>query len=90
MVKKFKQLSSLILLTFFVCPLYPLFSLYAEDLTPEWTKDLVIYEVAIKGFTSPAGPESGTFKSLMDKMEYLDELGINAIWLSCVHKFLYF
>jgi len=85
-VKKFKQVYLLILFTFFVCPFYSLPGLFAEDLTgtltPEWAKDLVIYEVAIKGFTSPAGPESGTFNSLMEKMKYLEELGINAIWLT--------
>jgi len=54
----------------------------SQSLTPNWAKDLIIYEVAIKGFTSPNGPESGTFNSLKDKMDYLKELGINAIWLT--------
>jgi hypothetical protein len=45
-------------------------------------KDLVIYEVATKGFTSPNGPESGTFNSLRDKLAYLEELGITGIWLT--------
>lgn len=49
---------------------------------PSWAKDLVIYEVAIKGFTSPNGPESGTFSSLKEKLPYLEDLGINAIWLT--------
>ncbi|MBT4853050.1 MAG: hypothetical protein HON37_13410, partial [Candidatus Marinimicrobia bacterium] len=49
---------------------------------PEWTRDLIIYEIATKGFTSPSGPESGTFNSLKEKLPYLEELGINAIWLT--------
>jgi len=49
---------------------------------PDWAKDLIIYEVATKGFTSPAGPESGTFNSLKEKLPYLEDLGINAIWLT--------
>ncbi len=53
-----------------------------DSMTPEWAKDLVIYEVATKGFTSPNGPESGTFQSLKEKMAYLEDLGINAIWLT--------
>ena len=53
-----------------------------DSLRPDWVKDLVIYEVATKGFTSPSGPESGTFLSLKAKMPYLQELGINAIWLT--------
>ncbi len=54
----------------------------ADSLTPDWARDLVIYEVATKSFTSPNGPESGTFHSLKERMAYLEELGINAIWLT--------
>ena len=53
-----------------------------EHSTPDWARDLVIYEIATKGFTSPDGPESGTFRSLQEKLPYLEELGINAIWLT--------
>ena len=40
---------------------------------PDWTKDLVMYEIAPKGFTSPNGVSSdgagsGTFKSLEAKV----------------------
>lgn len=50
--------------------------------SPDWVKDLIIYEINTKGFTSPNGPESGTFKSTEEKMAYLADLGINAIWLT--------
>jgi hypothetical protein len=50
--------------------------------TPNWARDLIIYEIATKGFTSPNGPESGTFKSLQARLPYLQELGITGIWLS--------
>jgi hypothetical protein len=50
--------------------------------TPAWAKDLVIYEIATKSFTSPAGPESGTFNSLRAKLPYLHQLGITGIWLA--------
>lgn len=50
--------------------------------SPAWTKDLIIYEIATRGFTSPDGPESGTFRSLEAKLPYLQDLGINAIWLT--------
>ncbi|WP_129777453.1 alpha-amylase family glycosyl hydrolase [Peristeroidobacter soli] len=50
--------------------------------TPEWAKDLVIYEIATKSFTSPSGPESGNFESLKARLAYLQDLGITAIWLS--------
>jgi Alpha amylase, catalytic domain len=50
--------------------------------SPNWTKELVIYEIAPKSFTSPQGPESGTFNSLREKLPYLQRLGINGIWLA--------
>jgi len=49
---------------------------------PEWIKDLIIYEINPKTFTSPNGPGTGTFKSLKEKLPYLHELGITAIWLA--------
>jgi len=45
-------------------------------------KDLIIYEVATKGFTSPNGPESGTFNSLRSRLSYLQQLGITGLWLT--------
>ena len=50
--------------------------------SPEWARDLIIYEIAPKGFTSPNGPESGTFMSLKEKLPYLQDLGITGIWLA--------
>ncbi len=54
----------------------------AQPPTPSWARDLIIYEIATKGFTSPKGPESGTFNSLKDRLAYLEELGITGIWLT--------
>ncbi len=50
--------------------------------SPRWVKDLIIYQIATKGFTSPDGPQSGTFNSLRGKLAYLQELGVTGIWLS--------
>lgn len=55
---------------------------YGITEAPDDLEQLIIYEIATKGYTSPNGPESGTFASLTEKMPYLEELGINAIWLS--------
>jgi glycosidase len=53
-----------------------------QPAAPEWTEDLIIYEIATKGFTSPRGPETGSFESLKAKLPYLEELGITGIWLT--------
>ena len=31
--------------------------------SPSWTKELIIYELSPKGFTSPNGLETGTFNN---------------------------
>ena len=54
----------------------------ASPPSPPWTKDLIVYEVATRGFTSPNGPESGTFKSTRGMLPHLEELGVTAIWLA--------
>src|SRR3712207_4732931 len=58
----------------------------AADDPPPWTKDLVIYQVNPRGYTSPNGVGdghgSGTFDSLAERMPYLERLGVNALWLS--------
>ncbi len=53
-----------------------------QPLSPAWVQHLIIYEIATKGFTSPNGPESGTFNSTKTKLPYLEELGITGIWLT--------
>ena len=49
---------------------------------PSWLKSLVIYEISTKAFSSPKGPDTGTFESLSLKLPYIKDLGINGIWLS--------
>lgn len=53
-------------------------------------KDLIIYEVHLKGFT--AHPSSdvkhpGTYLGFIEKIPYLKELGINAVELLPIHEF---
>ncbi|HEV2029089.1 MAG TPA: alpha-amylase family glycosyl hydrolase [Candidatus Dormibacteraeota bacterium] len=59
---------------------------YQRAPAPGWAKDLVIYELNPRGFTSPNGAGngngSGTFQSLRQKLPYLRDLGINAIWMA--------
>jgi hypothetical protein len=50
--------------------------------SPAWTKDLVVYEIATKGFTSPNGPDSGNFNSMRERLDHLQQLGVTGIWLT--------
>ncbi|MEO1051867.1 MAG: maltose alpha-D-glucosyltransferase [Bacteroidota bacterium] len=46
-----------------------------------WYKDAIIYELHIRAFQDSAGNGVGDFKGLVDKLDYLEDLGINTIWL---------
>jgi maltose alpha-D-glucosyltransferase/alpha-amylase len=48
---------------------------------PLWYKDAIIYELNIKGFYDSNGDGIGDFAGLEQKLDYLEELGITAIWL---------
>ncbi len=48
---------------------------------PLWYKDAVIYELHVKTFHDSTGDGMGDFRGLMDKLDYLQELGVTAIWL---------
>jgi maltose alpha-D-glucosyltransferase/alpha-amylase len=46
-----------------------------------WYKDAVIYQVHVRTFQDSNGDGIGDFQGLEQKLGYLQELGINAIWL---------
>ena len=46
-----------------------------------WYKDAVIYEVHIKAFRDGNADGIGDFVGLMQKLDYLQDLGVTAIWL---------
>ncbi len=49
--------------------------------TPLWYKDAVIYELHVKSFYDSNGDGIGDFPGLIQKLDYLKELGVTAIWL---------
>ncbi len=48
---------------------------------PLWYKDAVIYQVHIKSFFDANNDGVGDFAGLIQKLDYVAELGVNAIWL---------
>ncbi|MDD5496954.1 MAG: alpha-amylase family glycosyl hydrolase, partial [Atribacterota bacterium] len=48
---------------------------------PLWYKDAIIYEVHVKTFYDKNGDGIGDFRGLTEKLDYLESLGVNAIWL---------
>lgn len=49
--------------------------------TQYWYKDAIIYELHIKAFCDGNGDGIGDFEGLLSKLDYLQELGVTAIWL---------
>jgi len=48
---------------------------------PFWYKSGVIYEVQVRSFHDADGDGSGDFRGLTEKLDYLKDLGITAVWL---------
>ncbi len=46
-----------------------------------WYKDAVIYQVHVRTFHDSNGDGIGDFRGLQSKLDYLQQLGITAIWL---------
>jgi maltose alpha-D-glucosyltransferase/alpha-amylase len=46
-----------------------------------WYKDAIIYQVHVRTFHDSNGDGIGDFRGLAEKVDYLQELGINAVWL---------
>lgn len=78
----------------------PLGVLFEDDVRFDWgddrvqfhEHDLVIYEMHVRGFTQNpnsgvAAHRRGTFLGVIDKIPYLQELGVTAIELLPVHQF---
>jgi maltose alpha-D-glucosyltransferase/alpha-amylase len=54
-------------------------SMLSDD--PLWYKDAIIYQVHIKSFFDANNDGVGDFPGLIAKLDYIAELGVNAIWL---------
>jgi maltose alpha-D-glucosyltransferase/alpha-amylase len=48
---------------------------------PFWYKDAIIYEVHVRAFLDSNGDGIGDFRGLAQKLDYLQDLGVTAIWL---------
>jgi maltose alpha-D-glucosyltransferase/alpha-amylase len=46
-----------------------------------WYKDAIIYELQVKAFFDHNGDGNGDFLGLINKLDYLQDLGVNTIWL---------
>src|SRR5919199_3171193 len=54
---------------------------YGVDDDPLWYKDAIIYEVHVRAFRDSNADGIGDFPGLISKLDYLQELGVTALWL---------
>lgn len=48
---------------------------------PFWYKDAVIYELHVRSFFDSDGDGIGDFRGLTEKLDYLRDLGVTALWI---------
>jgi maltose alpha-D-glucosyltransferase/alpha-amylase len=54
---------------------------YASNDDPLWYKDAIIYQMHVKAFYDASGDGIGDFAGLTQRLDYIQELGVNTIWL---------
>ncbi|MEI9993797.1 MAG: alpha-amylase family glycosyl hydrolase [Rhizomicrobium sp.] len=50
-----------------------------------WWRGAVVYQVYIRSFCDSNGDGQGDFAGLISKLDYIVQLGVDAIWLSPIH-----
>ncbi|MBV9757467.1 MAG: maltose alpha-D-glucosyltransferase [Alphaproteobacteria bacterium] len=48
---------------------------------PLWYKDAIIYQLHVKSFFDADNDGMGDFRGLLEKLDYIAELGVTAVWL---------
>jgi alpha-amylase len=57
----------------------------AEAPQTPWWREAVFYEIFVRSFYDTDGNGIGDFNGITQKLDYLQQLGINAIWLMPIH-----
>lgn len=47
----------------------------------DWYKDAIVYQLHVKAFQDANGDGIGDFEGLMRRLDYIEQLGVTAIWL---------
>ena len=56
-----------------------------SEIKKDWYKELVVYQIWPRSFCDSDGDGIGDLKGVYSKLDYLQSLGINAIWFSPVY-----
>jgi alpha-amylase len=53
--------------------------------TPDWFKNAVLYEVYVRSFADSNGDGTGDLQGVVDKLDYIQSLGVDTIWLMPIY-----
>ncbi len=51
---------------------------------PAWVEDVTLYEIYVRGFAADDDAAETTFEVLENRLDYLEELGVDCLWLTPV------
>lgn len=60
-------------------------TLTATPILRPWWEDAVFYEIFVRSYDDSNGDGIGDFNGITEKLDYLQQLGITAIWLMPIH-----
>ena len=52
---------------------------------PHWYKDAVFYELSVRAFKDSDGDGNGDLRGLTEKLDYLQNLGVDCIWIMPIY-----
>lgn len=53
--------------------------------TPDWWRSAVVYQVYPRSFSDSNGDGVGDIRGIIDRLDYLADLGVDALWLSPIY-----
>jgi maltose alpha-D-glucosyltransferase / alpha-amylase len=56
----------------------------ADD--PHWYKDAIFYQVYVRGFQDSTGDGIGDLRGLIQRLDYLADLGVTCLWLMPIYE----
>ncbi len=51
---------------------------------PQWAREVTLYEIYVRGYASDVEDADNTFEALETRLDYLESLGVDCLWLTPV------
>jgi oligo-1,6-glucosidase len=60
--------------------------MHVDDIDREWWKEAVCYQIYPRSFNDTDGDGVGDLPGVIEKVDYLDELGVDVVWLNPIYE----